>query len=154
MSMRRTYQIAGTLFLFFAVFMAYEALQLRYYTSMGPGPGFFSFWLALIFGGLAIAMILGATFGGPEPMPEDFFCGREGYLRIGAIILALVFSIFFLEKIGFPLTIIAVCGFLLRVLGKKGIFLTVLLSLVSGFGIYYVFDRLLKVPLPKGLLGF
>ena len=152
--MRRTYQIAGTLFLIFAAFVAYQAMQLRYYTSMGPGPGFFSFWLSLILGGLAIAMILGATFGQPEPMPEDFFCGRGGYLRIGSIILALLFSIFLLEPLGYPLSMLAVCGFLLGYLGRKGIVLTALLSLVSSFGVYYVFDRLLGVPLPRGVLGF
>lgn len=154
MSMRRTYQITGALLLLFSIFVGYKAMQLRYYTSMGPGPGFFSFWLAIILGVLAIIMLLGATFGRTEPMPKDFFCGRIGYLRIGAINLALVFTILVLEWLGYPITMFAVCAFLISILGRRGITLTLVLSLVSSLGVYYLFDRLLRVPLPKGLFGF
>jgi putative tricarboxylic transport membrane protein len=154
MSMRRPYQITGGLLLLFSIFVGYKALQLRYYTGMGPGPGFFSFWLAVILAVLATVMIATATLGRPEPMPKNFFSNREGYLRIGAIILALVFTIQSLEWLGFPITMFAVCAFLISYLGRRGIALTLVLSFASGFGVYYLFDRLLRVPLPKGLLGF
>ena len=154
MTMKWPYRIAGTLFLLFAVFIAYEALQLRYYTRLGPGPGFFSFWLALIFGGLATFMLLQTFFGPAEPMPEDFFTHRIGYLRIGAVVLALVFTIYMFEPLGFPLTIFCVCAFLLYALGRQGIITTLVVSLTCSFGAFYVFDHWLKVPLPRGVLGF
>jgi len=154
MTMRRTYQITGTIFLFFAAFIAYESLKLRYYTPLGPGPGFFSFWLSLIFGGLAIIMILQATFGRPEPMPEDFFTDRIGYLRIGAVILALAFTVYMFEPLGFCLTMFSVCMFLLFALGRQNIIISLLVSLASSFGAFYAFDHWLKVPLPRGILGF
>jgi putative tricarboxylic transport membrane protein len=154
MTMRRSYLITGAVFLLLAAFVAVEALKLRYYTPLGPGPGFFSFWLALILGGLALIMILQATFGPPEPMPEDFFSNRIGYLRIGAVVLALVFAIALLEPLGFSLTMFAVTAFLLYTLGRQGIVLTVLVSLACSFGTYYVFDHWLMVPLPRGVLGF
>ena len=58
MSMRRPYQIAGTIFLFFAAFIAYESLKLRYYTPLGPGPGFFSFWLGVLLFVLSLCSFL------------------------------------------------------------------------------------------------
>lgn len=154
MTMRLSYLITGAVFLLLAAFIAVEALKLQYYTRLGPGAGFFSFWLALILGGLALIMILQATFGQPEPMPEDFFTNRIGYLRIGAVVLALVFAIALLEPLGFSLTIFAACAFLLYALGRQGILLSVLVSLACSFGTYYAFDHWLKVPLPRGVLGF
>ena len=154
MTMRRTYQITGTLFLLFAAFIAVESLKLRYYTPLGPGPGFFSFWLAIIFGGLAIIMILQASFGQSEPMPEDFFSDRIGYLRIGAVVLALAFTVCMFEPLGFCLTMFSVCVFLLYALGRQGIIITLVVSVASSFGAFYAFDHWLKVPLPRGVLGF
>ena len=49
-TMRLTYQITGAVLLCFSIYVGVEALDLRYYTSLGPGPGFFSCWLALILG--------------------------------------------------------------------------------------------------------
>jgi len=154
MTMRRSYQITGILVLLLAAFIAVEALALRYYTPLGPGPGFFSFWLALILAGLAVIVIVQATFGRPEPMPDDFFTDRTGYLRIGAVVLALVVTIYALEPVGFSLTMFAVCAFLLHALGRQGVVVTLLVSLACSVGAYHVFDHWLKVPLPRGVLGF
>jgi putative tricarboxylic transport membrane protein len=154
MTTKWPYRITGTLSLLFAAFIAYEALQLRYYTPLGPGPGFFSFWLALILGGLAILMLLQTFLRPAEPMAEDLFPDRLGYLRIGAVVLALVVTIYLLEPVGFCLTMFAVCAFLLIALGRQGIIITLLVSLACSFGTFYVFDHWLKVPLPRGVFGF
>jgi putative tricarboxylic transport membrane protein len=153
MSMRRPYQITGTIFLLFSAFIAYESLQLRYYTPLGPGPGFFSFWLSLIFGGLAIIMIVQASVGRAETMPEDFFSDRIGYLRIGAVVLSLVFTTVLFEILGFRLAMLIVYVFLLQALGRQGIVITAIVSLFGSFGVFHVFDQWLKVPLPRGVFG-
>ncbi len=154
MTMRRAYQITGILVLLLAVFVAVESLSLRYYTPLGPGPGFFAFWLALILAGLAAIVVLQATFGRPEPMPDDFFSDRTGYLRIGAVVLALVATIYSFEPVGFPLTMFGVCAFLLYALGRQRVVVTLVVSLACSVGVYYVFDHWLRVPLPRGVFGF
>jgi putative tricarboxylic transport membrane protein len=154
MTMRRAYQITGGLFLLLAVFVAVESLALRYYTPLGPGPGFFSFWLALLLGGLALLLGLQATVGRPEPMPEDFFSDRVGYLRIGAVGLALVATIWLFEPLGFSLTMFGVCAFLLYALGRQGVLVTLGVALACSVGAFHVFNDWLSVPLPRGVLGF
>jgi putative tricarboxylic transport membrane protein len=148
------YRITGTLFLSLAIFIGSESLNLRYYTPLGPGPGFFSFWLSLVFGGLALLMLFHAFFGQPEPMPEDFFAHRIGYLRIGAVVLALVFTVYMFEPLGFCLTMFVACFFLMYALGRVAMIINLLVSLFSSFGAFFAFDHWLKVPLPPGILGF
>jgi putative tricarboxylic transport membrane protein len=136
------------------VWIAVESLQLRYYTSLGPGPGFFSFWLAVILGALAFVMLLQATLGRAEPAPADFFASRTGYLRMGAVVLALAATTALLEPIGFCVAMLAMYLFLLCTLGRRSIVVTALIALSGSFGVYYVFVRWLNVPLPIGVFGF
>jgi len=153
MTMRRPYQITGFVLLLFAVFVAVESLNLRYYTTLGPGPGFFPFWLSLILGGLAIGMLIQASFGTQERAASDFFATRLGYFRMGAVVLALILITALLERLGFCLTMLAMYLFLLFALGRQNWILTTLVSVGGSFGVYYVFVHYLQVPLPAGLFG-
>ena len=153
MTMQRIYQIAGLALLLLAAFVIVGALQLRYYTSLGPGPGFFSFWLGIVLALLAIAMIVEATLEAPAETPSDFFPDRFGYLRMGAIVLSLLAVTLLLERLGFCLTMFAVYLVLLRALGRHSLTVTVPCALIGSFGVYYVFVKLLNVPLPAGILG-
>jgi hypothetical protein len=154
MNMKRPYQITGGVFLLLAVFIAWESLQLKFYTSLGPGPGFFPFWLAMILGGLAVLMILQATFRRPDPMPADFFASRAGYMRIGAIVLALAATTTLMDVLGFQLTMLGTIIFLLFALGRPSLIVTLLVSVAGSFGCFYLFDRWMRVPLPTGFFGF
>ena len=153
MTMRRAYQITGAVLLLLAAFVAVESLKLRYYTSMGPGPGFFPFWLAVILGALAVTMLVQTTLGQAEPMPADFFASRTGYLKMGAVVLALAGTTALIEPLGFCLTMLAVYLFLLCTLGRQHPIVTAVVSLGGSFGVYYLFVRWLQVPLPRGLFG-
>lgn len=154
MNMNRAYQITGVVFLLLAGFVARESLELKFYTNNGPGPGFFPFFLSMALGLLAVLMILKATFRESEPMPEGFFASRAGYLRVGAIVVALAITTALLDIVGFPLTMLVTILFLLFALGRPSLIATLLVSAAGSFGCFYLFDRLLKVPLPTGFFGF
>ena len=153
-TMRRTYQITGAVLLCFSIYVGVEALELRYYTSLGPGPGFFSCWLALILGFLSVAMMVEATFGNPDPMPDDFFADRGGYLRMGAVVLSLLLGALLLERVGFRITMFALYLFLLLTLGKNNLITSLLVAVAGSFGVFFVFTQWLSVPLPVGAFGF
>lgn len=151
--MRRPYQITGALLFLLAAYVCHASLQLTYYSSLGPGPGFFSFWLSLLLGALALAMIVQATFRGAEPMPADFTTDRTGYLRMGAVAIALLAAALLLERLGFRLTMLAMYLFLIWTLGIQNLFVTLLIAIGGSFGAYHVFVHWLRVPLPIGMLG-
>jgi putative tricarboxylic transport membrane protein len=151
--MKRPYQIAGVVILLFSAWTLWEALRLSYYTSLGPGPGFFPFWLSIIMGVLAIIMIGQATFRPTDPMPEDFFAPWIGYLRIAAIAGAWAAVILLMNPLGFRLTMLAFLLFLTSTMGRTHPVVTIIVSLAGSFGTYQVFVQLLGIPLPVGFLN-
>ena len=152
--MRRVYQIASIVFLLGSAFIGIHSwLELQFYTRLGPGPGFFPFWLSIVFGILSVLMFYDATFGRSDPMPTDFFPTRIGYLRIGVIISTLIATALLLEPLGFRLTMLLSYLLLLYVLGEQKIIVTALVALAGSFGVFYVFVNLLKIPLPIGTFG-
>lgn len=151
--MSRPYQITAAICLLFAVFVAYESVRLKYYTPMGPGPGFFPLWLSIGFGILAAVMFCQARFGRSDPMPADFFATRMGYLRIAAILGSLVGTVVLFNPLGFRLTSLAFYFFLLTVLGRHGFLTSAVFAVVGSFGVYHVFANVLMIPLPVGIFG-
>lgn len=151
--MKRPYQISGVVLMLVAGFVVRESLRLRYYTPLGPGPGFFPLWLSILLAILAVAMFWQATYGKPEAMPADFYPDRKGYLRIGAVLAALAGVIVLIEPLGFRLVMLGFYLFLLAVLGRQHPLVTGIVALAGSFGVYYVFVHWLAVPLPIGLFG-
>jgi putative tricarboxylic transport membrane protein len=152
--MKRVYQVASTAFLLGAVFVCtYSLLALTYYTRLGPGPGFFPFWLAALLGVLSIIMFYKATYRQVEPMPEEFFPTRAGYFRIGAIVVAISSTVFLMEPLGFCLTMLTFYLVLLPVFGSRNLIVNASVAGLGSFGVYHVFVKLLKIPLPVGGLG-
>jgi putative tricarboxylic transport membrane protein len=152
--MKRPYQITSVVAMLVAVLVARESLRLRYYTLLGPGPGFFPLWLSILLAILAAAMFWQATFGKPEAMPADFYADRSGYLQIGAVVAALVGVILLMEPLGFCLVMLGFYLFLLTVLGRQHWLLTGIIALAGSLGVYLVFVKWLATPLPIGLFGF
>lgn len=151
--MRRPYQIAGIVIVVAAALLFRESLRLRYYTSLGPGPGFFPLWLSLLMAALGIAMYWRATFGTAEAMPADFYPDRRGSLRVAAVVGALAAVIGLLEPLGFRLAMLGFYLFVLTALGRQHWLVSGLIATAGSFGVYYVFVHWLSVPLPTGVLG-
>lgn len=137
----------------FALFVGFESWSLRFYTPVGPGNGFFPLCLAVFLTILSISLFCQATFGRQGPLPNGFIATWPAYRKMGAIAFALIMAIFFLEDIGFCLTMFLFYLFLLKVLGKQNWLLTVAVALAGSFGMYFVFVHWLFTPLPVGILS-
>jgi len=85
-----------------SAFLAREALNLRYYTPLGPGPGFFPLWLAVLLASWR-PPCSAATFARPSrcrsasSQPERLSPDR-------AVLGALVLVIALLDSLGFCLS--------------------------------------------------
>jgi putative tricarboxylic transport membrane protein len=70
-----------------------------------------------------------------------------------AIFGACAFAAWGLERLGYRLTMAAVMAFLLLVVERKGWALGLTLTVAMAWGSFFVFDTLLRVPLPRGPFG-
>lgn len=132
---------------------AFESLELKLSDTLGPGPGFFPFWLGLLGVGLSVGLVWQLRTGradlGDEPLSFDPTAVRQ----VVTVIAILAAATLLLDLFGFRLTMLAMIASLLFVLGIRSTFVVAGFSLVGSFGIYHVFSAWLKVPLPIGALG-
>lgn len=70
-----------------------------------------------------------------------------------AIFGACAFAAWGLERLGYRLTMAAVMAFLVLVVERKGWALGLTLTVAMAWGSFFVFDTLLRVPLPRGPFG-
>jgi putative tricarboxylic transport membrane protein len=70
-----------------------------------------------------------------------------------AIFGACGFAAWGLERLGYRLTIALAAAFLLLVVERKGWALGLALTVALAWGSFFVFDTLLRVPLPRGPFG-
>jgi putative tricarboxylic transport membrane protein len=149
-TMRPVYQIVASVIFFAGLLLVRGSLDLRYYTSMGPGPGFFPFWLSVILTVLAVAMFLKTTFTkSPDEAPSNLFPDLGGVLRIVTVPMALGSVALLLERVGFGPAMFVMNIFVLFTLTKRHFLLVLSIALVGSFGVEYFFIHWLNVPLPK-----
>jgi putative tricarboxylic transport membrane protein len=121
--------------------------------ALGPGPGFFPFWLSLIGAALTVAVLI-QTARSRDLATLSIPPNPQAALQAGAVLVALMLAAALLEPLGFRLTMLVFIAGLLLVLGARSPSAIVLTALAGSFGVFHVFFYWLKVPLPIGALGF
>lgn len=147
--MKAAQLLAGLIFLAASVYVMTEALKLKYYDAIGPGAGFFPFWLGLALGLLSLGWLVQVWRGDGGDLGERFLSSRQGMGRVAVIVLALVLFVALLGPIGFRLAMLGFLLFMLTVLGRKNLLAKVVIALLGSFGFYYAFYNWLGVPLPS-----
>jgi len=137
-----------------SAYVVWESWNLEYYTNLGPGGGFFPFWLGVVMGGLSLVWLVQVS-GSKGSLPDTVFLPeRLGLGRILSTIAALVAMAGFMNLLGFQLTMFLFLIFLLLVLGRQGILVTLIVALLGSAGVYHMFGRFLDVPLPAATIKF
>jgi putative tricarboxylic transport membrane protein len=136
-----------------AIFLAALVTSLDYSLTdaLGPGPGFFPFWLSLIGAALTLAILI-QNVRSSDP-GERLLPDRPAMLRGAGVILALALAAMLLEPLGFRLTMAMFIAVLLLWLGARSAVAIALTAAAGSFGVFHVFYHWLKVPLPVGALG-
>lgn len=138
----------GLVFLGLSVHVMIGSIDLEYFTDVGPGPGFFPFWLGAIMATLTTVWLIKVYFGPRAPIARGLIPSREGALRLLAVLGALVFYAAFSEVLGFRLTMLAFLMFILYVPGQQPLILSAVIAVIGSFGSYFLFHDLLGIHLP------
>ena len=122
--------------------------------ALGPGPGFFPFWLSLIGGVLSAAILVQVTLADTDASsPLSLMPDRQVALQAIGVLIGLVAAAVLLEPLGYRLTMLPFIVGLLLVLGARSPIAIALTALAGSFGVFHVFYHWLKVPLPIGAFG-
>jgi len=114
-----------------------------------PGPAYFPGVLALLLlvAGAALTAVAGA---GPRVASLQWREWRQAV----AIFVACVFCAVALDRLGYRLTIVIALGFLVGFVERKPVVATVIFAGAAALGTFWLFDTLLRVPLPRGPFRF
>jgi putative tricarboxylic transport membrane protein len=148
MSQTRAWQAAAVaLFALFGWFV-FESFQLSLSDALGPGPGFFPFWLGVLGAVLSVILILQLRVRPAEAGTDSIAFDRAGARNVLLVLAGLIAASAMLELAGFRLAMLALIAYVLVVLGVRRWAAIALFAFAGSFGVYYVFYDLLKVPLP------
>ena len=136
------------------IFLAALVTSLDYSLTdaLGPGPGFFPFWLSLIGAALTLAILI-QDVRSSDVSAESLLPDRQAMLRGAGVLIALALAAALLEPLGFRLTMLLFIAALLLMLGARSPTAIALTAAAGSFGVFHVFYYWLKVPLPVGALG-
>jgi hypothetical protein len=151
---RRSWQVAGLLSAGVFAFGSITSLEYSLFDRLGPGAGFFPFWLSVLGLGLSGAVVAHATWGpalegDPVPLLPESTAAR----RLAAILVAVSLAALLFEALGFRLTVLLFVAGLLLALGARAPWPIAIAAAVGSFGVFHVFHHWLRLPLPIGWLG-
>ena len=148
MSQTRGWQAAAVAFAALFAFFAYESFQLSLTDALGPGPGFFPFWLGVLGVLLTLVLLVQLRLRKAESGTDAITFDRAGTRHVLLVLAGLTAASAALELAGFRLAMFALLAYLLLVLGARRRLAIALFAAAGSLGVYYVFYHLLKVPLP------
>lgn len=144
----------AALLLFASGVLLREALRLpTSWTEIGPGAGFFPFWLAL---GVAFQAVLVLIRSLRVPAPPSGraapFIEREAFKPLLIVFLPMVAVIGLLDYLGIYIGGAFYLAGYTAFVGRHRWFTILLVSLLIPAALFFIFERWFLMPLPKGIL--
>ncbi|MEW6334569.1 MAG: tripartite tricarboxylate transporter TctB family protein [Thermodesulfobacteriota bacterium] len=142
-------RLSGAVLVIVGLFVLWERRVLPLGTASHPGPGYAPLLLAVLL--ILLGAILIAVGRGSPPLRSITWSELP---QAVAILGCCIFITLFMETIGYRLTLLIAMGFLFGVVERIKPWLTAALTIGFAFGSFWLFDTLLRVPLPRGGWGF
>lgn len=152
--MRRICQVASLLLLSLGLFLVYQGRAIGLAGHFGPGPGFFAFWVGIALATLSLAWGAQASLRAAKAVPPGFVPERSGIVRVASVMLAMVAFAVLLTPLGFNLAMLGLLLFLMLAFGREYLAGKIVIAVAGSFGVHYVFEKLLRVPLPYSSIAF
>ena len=143
--------VGGFGFLLLALVGVAESLRLPLGSWQSPAPGLFPLLVSLVLAGMALTLLLVALGTHATAPPGPSSAARP---KVWWTIVSLLAFYALLERLGFLITSFLLLIFLLRAIAGQRWRVTLAISVGASLSSYLVFDRLLKLPLPRGPIGF
>jgi putative tricarboxylic transport membrane protein len=142
-------RVSGSALVLLGLFIMWERRVLPLGTHGQPGPGYLPLLLAVLL--VVLGGLLVLRGGGAAPLRTVVWPEAPHAL---AILACTVFATALLERFGYRVTMVIVLGFLFGVMERLRLWQVAVLTLGLSLGTFWLFDSLLRVPLPRGGWGF
>lgn len=171
--MKRDEVVVGVLLFLFGALTSGLSLNLKLGTLTAIGTGFFPLALGIllmILSSIYLAQIIlplrkvsskespqdsagSARVSCAEKMP---LFSKLGQPTVNVIVTlgSMIFFALFLDTLGYSLCVFLLLVVLMRTLGLKNWAILLTLAIMATIGSWLLFIKLLKIPLPQGLVGF
>ena len=141
-------RVAGGALVLVGLIALWESRRLPLGTLHRPGPAYMPVVLALLLIVFGVALAALASRSG-----RFADVGWHEWRHAVAIFGACAFAAWGLERFGYRLTTAAVLFFLLFVVERRRLPLVIVLTVAIAWGSFFLFDTVLRVPLPRGPFG-
>lgn len=150
--MKRVDLIKGTFFLIFSLIVCYESIHLSLWSGKKPGPGLFPFFLGIALAFLSLIFISGKGFRQKkETIASEATPGNKKRILLALGIL--ISYAIVLPFLGFLVSSFFLIFFLFG-LSYQGRWIVLgTASVLVSLAFYIIFQVLLKIQLPHGILG-
>lgn len=141
--------VAGIIFVW-ALSVIYESRKLETGWGLnGPEAGFFPFWLGVALAACSALILLQATLAGGGAKSSVTVGALKGVLRVSVPLAAFIGLLY---GVGFYLGAACYIGYYTRVAGRHRWPVVAAMTLGVPLATFFLFERWLLVPLPKGFL--
>ena len=146
--MKNTGDVVGSFFLFLlGIGAVIGAIRLKVGSPTEPQPGFFPF-----LGGISLIVLSSIIFlkGRTGQNQKKVVFGDVG--RPALLLVVMIVLVGVLDRLGYVIGTFIASGLILRILNVKSWRVLLLTSLCLSIGTYILFDKLLGIELPVGIL--
>lgn len=146
----------GTLFwIMIGMYVAIHAYQLGLGRLRQPGPGLIFFLAALLLIFLGILDLVGTFIGRSKTEKEEgsIWLGLR-WQKVLLVFVVLLAYVYFLNVLGFVLSAFLLMVFLFKAIEPTKWRIAIVGSIITISISYSIFEIWLKVPFPRGFLGF
>ena len=143
-----TDRLAGATLVLMGIVTIWQSRAFPLGSLRRPGPAYMPVVLAILLIAFGVAVyVMGSRARGVAEV------GWHEWRHAIAIFAACAFAAWGLERLGYRITMAVVVAFLILALERKGWVLGLAVTVVMAWGSFYLFDTLLRVPLPRGPFG-
>jgi putative tricarboxylic transport membrane protein len=142
--------LVPVVFLLVSLWICWEAMQVPFGSFRMPGAGFFPLLLGVSLGLLSLILLAMNLYGGPSDVAQVTPSRPEVLYLIGAMFA----SVWLFEPAGYLLTMALFLGVTMKLLAKTRVIVAVIIALTGSVASYLLFNHVLMIALPSGILPF
>lgn len=146
--------LSGLFWVGISLFVCIESLKYGVGSPHAPSPGFFPFWSAFTLGVFAIVLIIVSSVKKKwQGKIIDLWKGTQWQKEIWTLCSFFLYLLL-LPKLGYLVTTFGLMVFMMAIIERWRVLWLVISGLIIVSASYLLFDVLLAVSLPRGILGF